>query len=130
MSYSLVAPVGFGPPQVAMGDCYSDDPHVNDAKWHVKMLAGMSLPGSVIILHCPEADNHRAQTLQILGPLVEELRAKGLQCVTLQTLFPMVERDPTPPARHACTNACTTPIAKEPAVSEEDHCGFVCGLGR
>lgn len=72
---------------VCLGDCYSSDPHIENADWHVRTLLRAAEAGSVLILHCPEA-NSRQQTLQVLPRLVEGLRARNLDLVTLDELFP------------------------------------------
>eukprot|EP00930_Biecheleria_cincta_P058345 TRINITY_DN44186_c0_g1_i1.p1 TRINITY_DN44186_c0_g1~~TRINITY_DN44186_c0_g1_i1.p1 ORF type:complete len:246 (-),score=35.25 TRINITY_DN44186_c0_g1_i1:132-836(-) len=71
---------------VCLGDCYSADPHVNEFEFHVRVLSRAAKGGSIIILHCPEA-NCRRQTFQVLPKLVGELRDRGYDPVTLDELF-------------------------------------------
>jgi len=72
--------------RVCMGDSYSADPQVNDPDFHVEALSRSAKGGSIIILHCPEA-NSRQQTLQVLRGLVGVLRARCHRMVTLDDLF-------------------------------------------
>lgn len=74
---------------VCLGDCYSSDPTINDVEFHCRTLLRGVRSGSVIIVHCPEQDNHRHQTLELLPRLVRELRDRGLVLATLDELFPL-----------------------------------------
>merc|ERR1712232_1015999 len=73
---------------VCLGDCYSNDPHINKADFHVRTLLRAVSGGSVLIVHCPEKDR-RQQTLEVLPQLVRGLREKGFDLATLGELFPM-----------------------------------------
>eukprot|EP00747_Dinoflagellata_sp_TGD_P039104 gnl/TRDRNA2_/TRDRNA2_140067_c0_seq1.p1 gnl/TRDRNA2_/TRDRNA2_140067_c0~~gnl/TRDRNA2_/TRDRNA2_140067_c0_seq1.p1 ORF type:complete len:139 (-),score=18.32 gnl/TRDRNA2_/TRDRNA2_140067_c0_seq1:94-510(-) len=72
--------------RVCLGDCYSNDPHIDDISYHVKTLLRAATGGSVLIVHCPEA-NLRQQTLKVVPELVAGLRKRNLQLVTLNELF-------------------------------------------
>lgn len=91
--------------RVALGDCYSDDPHISDPDFHVSTLLHSASAGSVLIVHCPEP-GRREQTLLVLPRLVEGLRQKNLTLTTLDDLF-ATSTPPPPPV--------TTP--KAPPVS-------------
>jgi len=71
---------------VCLGDCYSNDPHIDDASYHVDTLLLAATGGSVIIVHCPEAEC-RQQTLDVVPELVAGLRKRNLSLVTLDELF-------------------------------------------
>ena len=75
---------------MALGDTYSDDPHISGVDWHVRTRLRAAEAGSVIIVHCPE-EGHRAQTLEVVPKLVTALRARGLELATLQQLFPVYD---------------------------------------
>lgn len=71
---------------VCLGDTYSHDARVHNVEYHVETLLRGARPGSIIIMHCPEA-NHRAQTLEVLPRLVTGLRHQGFEIVTMDELF-------------------------------------------
>lgn len=72
---------------VAMGDCYSADPIIEDVDYHVQTLVRGARAGSVIILHCPE-QNKRKHVLDVIPRIVAELRTQGLEFGTLDDIFP------------------------------------------
>ena len=69
--------------RVVLGDCYSADPQIADASYHVNLLSACAQPGSIMILHSPER-GHRHQTLQIVAEVAKRV---SMQLVTLDELF-------------------------------------------
>jgi peptidoglycan/xylan/chitin deacetylase (PgdA/CDA1 family) len=78
---------------VVMGDVYSIDPSIHDAAYHARFAIDNSMPGSIIIMHCPEtwhrgAECHRHQILHTMPPLINGIKEKGFSFVTLKDMLP------------------------------------------
>mmetsp|Transcript_24593 Transcript_24593/g.73499 ORF Transcript_24593/g.73499 Transcript_24593/m.73499 type:complete len:254 (-) Transcript_24593:33-794(-) len=68
-----------------LGDAYCDDWAVDDPAFISRTLLRMAQPGSIIIMHMPEAKCRR-WCLDALRLLLEGLGERGLACVTLSEL--------------------------------------------
>merc|ERR1711879_275457 len=72
--------------EVALGDVWSDDTGINDARFHARMATTAACDGSVIVLHVP-AWPSRFQTLDILEAIIPALKQRGLGFESLTQLF-------------------------------------------
>jgi len=68
-----------------LGDAYCDDWAVDDPAFISRTLLRMAQPGSIIIMHMPEAKCRR-WCLDALRLLLKGLGERGLACVTLSEL--------------------------------------------
>jgi len=71
---------------VVLGDVYSDDYLIQDTEYHARVIKGVTMDGSVIILHCPDRPM-RMHTLDILREVIPFLHGRGFQFVRLSELF-------------------------------------------
>uniref|UniRef100_A0A7S2VUS7 NodB homology domain-containing protein n=1 Tax=Norrisiella sphaerica TaxID=552664 RepID=A0A7S2VUS7_9EUKA len=70
-----------------LADAFSGDPGIDDAEFHCHYLLSMVRNGSVLLMHSPESDNHRSQTLAALDALIPNLLNEGYGFVTLDAML-------------------------------------------
>lgn len=75
--------------RTVIGDVYPRDPHLPGADRIVRRVLSRVRPGSIIILHDGGNIRHvdRSQTIRAVREIIPALKARGLECVTLSTLF-------------------------------------------
>lgn len=71
---------------IALGDVYSDDWLIQDTEYHARVIEGVAMDGSVIILHAPDRPT-RMHTLDILREVIPYLHSRGYSFVRLSDLY-------------------------------------------
>ena len=72
--------------KVALGDVFANDVLFQDVKYLKSVVHKHIRPGSIIVLHCPDV-GFREKNLEETKAVLEVLKEKGLESVTLSTLY-------------------------------------------
>jgi len=78
--------------RTVLGDVYSDDAVIYDAKFHKDIITSSTCDGSVLILHLPTGHTSD-QTFEILHSTIPSLKGRGFTFVRLTELFAQESHD-------------------------------------